>query len=314
MSSCAQILTKNLGLKSANLKDLRSGESVAVSSGTVTYFNALGKLVDKNTVEYNNPDTKESGKITGKYILICTGGRPNVPSNVPGALDLSITSDDLFSLSHTPGRVLCVGAGYISLECGGFLRGLGYPVTVAVRSVPLRTGGFDRQCVDKLVNLMELTGTRFLMQTDIRSLRKTEKGTIIVKFYKTNPATTAPASEWEEEFDTVLYATGRGADTEKLNLAAVGVKTTSRGTIVADEADRTNVDGIFALGDVAEGRPELTPVAIKAGELLARRLFAGSKTLMVYFFLHFPFLCCLFPFFFRVSFVRIIFSVFSHFF
>jgi len=165
------------------------------------------------------------------------------------------------------------------LECAGFLRGLGYDVTVAVRSVPLRVGGFDRQCVDKVVQLMENMGTRFLMKTDIRSLRKTERGTTIVKFYKTSN-TAAP--EWEEEYDTVLYATGRGADTAGLNLTQIGVKTTSRGTVIVDDADRTSVEGIFSIGDVAEGRPELTPVAITAGEKLARRLFGKSTQLMDY--------------------------------
>lgn len=107
-----------------------------------------------------------------------------MPSD-PGVHEYSITSDDLFSLkqspgaslelmeielelrekkfcSHESGRTLCVGAGYIALECGGFLTHLGYDVTISVRSVPMRTGGFDRDAVNKVVTLMEKTGTRFL--------------------------------------------------------------------------------------------------------------------------------------------------------
>jgi len=199
---------------------------------------------------------------------------------VPGALQYSITSDDIFSLDRAPGRTLCVGAGYISLECGGFLRGMGYPVSIAVRSTPLRTGGFDRQCVDKVVQLMEMMGTKFLMKTDVRSIRKTATGAYAVTFFKTGATDTK--GDWEEEFDTVLYATGRGADAAGLNLAHVGVKNSSRGTIIADEADKTSVEGIYAIGDAVEGRPELTPVAIQSGEYLARRLFAKATKLMDY--------------------------------
>jgi thioredoxin reductase (NADPH) len=98
-----------------------------------------------------------SGTITGDNILISVGGRPTVPK-IPGVLEYAITSDDLFSLPHAPGKTLCVGAGYIALECGGFLGNLGYDTTIAVRSVPLRVGPFDRQCVDKIVSLMEAQG------------------------------------------------------------------------------------------------------------------------------------------------------------
>jgi thioredoxin reductase (NADPH) len=65
-----------------------------------------------------------------------------VPADVPGATEHAITSDDLFYLDHSPGKTLCVGAGYISLESAGFLTELGFDVTVAVRSIMLR--GFDR--------------------------------------------------------------------------------------------------------------------------------------------------------------------------
>lgn len=125
---------------------------------------------------------------------------------------------------------------------------------------------------------MEKLGTRFLMGTDVKSLRKTPKGTIAVTFYSTS----GPKKEWEEEYDTVLYATGRGADTAGLGLTEVGVKLTPKGTVVVDDEDKTTVPGVYAIGDVADGRPELTPVAIKAGERLARRLFAKSKELMDY--------------------------------
>lgn len=73
--------------------------------------------------------------------MVAVGGRPAYPSDVEGALEYCITSDDLFSLAKDPGKTLLVGASYIALECAGFLTGLGRHATVMVRSILLR--GFD---------------------------------------------------------------------------------------------------------------------------------------------------------------------------
>ena len=91
-------------------------------------------------------------------------------------------------------------------------------------------------------------------------------------------------TEYTNEFNTVLFATGRVADTDGLNLPAVGVKTGTDGykKIIGDEADRTNVPNIYAIGDVLEDKPELTPMAIQAGKLLARRICGSSKVLADY--------------------------------
>lgn len=62
--------------------------------------------------------------------MIAVGGRPVIPSDVPGALDHALTSDDLFSLKTSPGKTLVVGASYIALECAGFMKELGLDVTV----------------------------------------------------------------------------------------------------------------------------------------------------------------------------------------
>eukprot|EP01125_Pyxidicula_operculata_P017274 TRINITY_DN6045_c2_g1_i4.p1 TRINITY_DN6045_c2_g1~~TRINITY_DN6045_c2_g1_i4.p1 ORF type:complete len:998 (-),score=286.89 TRINITY_DN6045_c2_g1_i4:193-3045(-) len=266
------------GLKTANLKSFISGETTKYSDGTVTYYNALAKFDGPKSVSYTD-DFGNSGTITGDKILISVGGRPFVPTHdeCPGAYEYGITSDDLFSRKQVPGKTLCVGAGYIALECGGFLHNLGYPTTIAVRSVPLRTGGFDRQCVDKVVSLMQAQGLRFLMTTVPKKIEKNANGKYNVTLENVNTKQSTV-----EEYDTVLFATGRGADTAKLNVDAAGVKKTSTGLIPTNDADQTNVEHIFAIGDVAQGRPELTPVAVKAGEALARRLFGGSSQLMDY--------------------------------
>jgi hypothetical protein len=89
---------------------------------------------------------------------LATGGRPRYP-DIPGAKEYGITSDDIFSLQHHPGKTLCVGASYIALECAGFLAGLGIDATVMVRSILLR--GFDQQMAELIGSYMEKHGVHF---------------------------------------------------------------------------------------------------------------------------------------------------------
>lgn len=86
----------------------------------------------------------------------------------------------------------------------------------------------------------------------------------------------------EDVFDTVMLAIGRVSDTKKIGLEAIGINVKSNGKILCNDDDTTSVEGIFAIGDCVDKRPELTPTAIKAGRLLARRLFNHEKKLMDY--------------------------------
>jgi len=88
--------------------------------------------------------------------------------------------------------------------------------------------------------------------------------------------------ELSEIFDTVLWAIGRTAVTAGMGLDSTGIKISEQHKIIVDEFERTNVPHIYAVGDCIQDRPELTPVAIKAGQLLARRLFAHSSQKMDY--------------------------------
>jgi thioredoxin reductase (NADPH) len=200
--------------------------------------------------------------------LIATGGRPT-PLSCPGG-DLAISSDDIFALDHDPGKVLCVGASYISLECAGFLRGIGKDVTVAVRSILLR--GFDRECADLIGEYMEKEGVKFKREVVPSQLEKLDSGKIKVTFSNGDV----------DEYDTVLVAIGRTGDTANLGLDNVNIVTNPKNSKISAKFEQTTVPNIYVIGDVMDGCPELTPVAIHAGKALSRRLFGGSKTPMDY--------------------------------
>ena len=161
-----------------HVKSLNFGYRTGLRSANVTYINALAKFNGPREITYSIKG--EENVITGKYILIAVGGRPHIPSDVPGARELAITSDDIFSLKKNPGKTLVVGASYIALECAGFLTKLGFPTSVAVRSILLR--GFDRQCSEKIGQMMEAYGTKFYRGALPASLARQEDGRILVTF------------------------------------------------------------------------------------------------------------------------------------
>lgn len=188
--------------------------------------------------------------LTTKYVLIAVGGRPRYP-DIPGAIEYGITSDDVFSLSTEPGKTLVVGASYIALECAGFLNAFGYDTTVMVRSIFLR--GFDQQMANLVGEEMKSRGVKFIRDTTPTAVEKTEDGRLLVRYQVKD------GGEQTEVYDTVLFAVGRKANTADLNLEAAGVKLAHRSPKFAvDDEERTNVDNIYAVGDVLEGRPELT--------------------------------------------------------
>lgn len=206
----------------------------------VTYLNKLGRFVDKHTIEATDKKGNSS-PVTASRFLIATGGRP-APLDCEGG-DLAISSDDVFALEKSPGKTLCVGASYISLECAGFLAGLGFDVTVAVRSILLR--GFDRECSDKIGSFMEEGGVKFRREVTPEKLTKTESDQIQVLFSDGSLDT----------YDTVLVAVGRHADTEKLGLENVGVKVNPKNRRILAKHEQTDCPNIYAVGDVLDVRP-----------------------------------------------------------
>jgi len=131
--------------------------------------------------------------------------------------------------------------------------------------------GFDRDCAAKIGEVMAAKGVKFKNGALPKSIVKGEDGKFTVNF----------TNDTSDVYDTVLYATGRYADTKQLKIDLAGLKTDKNGKFECVD-ERTNVPHIYAVGDVLAGQLELTPVAIKAGELLSRRLFSQSNKTMDY--------------------------------
>ena len=250
-----------------HIRGLNFKYRVAFREKNVTYLNKLAAFKDAHTIIATDKKGKAS-EITSARFLIATGGRP-LPLDCEGG-ELAISSDDIFSREKPPGKTLCVGASYIALECAGFCAGFGYDVTVAVRSILLR--GFDRECADKIGLYMEDHGVKFRRGVLPKKLEKVDNDQIKVTF--TDDST--------DIYDTVLVAIGRVADTDALGLQAIGVETNPTNKKIIAKYEQSSCPNVYAVGDVMEGCPELTPVAIQAGQYLAKRLFGGSTEPMDY--------------------------------
>lgn len=209
-------------------------------------------FVDSNTVSVNGE------LFQAKHILIATGASPSLPA-LPGA-ELGISSDQVFEWDKLPRSVAVIGAGYIAVEMAGLLHGLGVQTDLFVRGErPLRT--FDSYIVEGLVDEMERTG---LSLHTHKTPTRLEKATDGIRVYFADGS--------HHTAEKVLWAIGRKPATNGLDLDKAGIQLTSSGHIAVNEWQETGVPGIYALGDVT-GEKELTPVAIKAGRLLAERLF-----------------------------------------
>jgi len=287
-----------------HVRGLNEGYEKDLPEKKINYFNMFAKFRnrdDKHEIYMTDFNGKEIRKRARRFV-IAVGGRPRIPA-VPGAKECCITSDDIFSLKENPGKkVLIIGASYVALECAGFLTAFGHDVTVMVRSILLR--GFDQEMAVKIGEYMQKMGTKFIrgkVPTKFEG-RERKDGRIqatqfeggerkegrIQAFYtdsKSNPEDGVDTKEESDFFDTVLVAIGRAPCTRTLGLCCVGVMRDIKEKIPVFQ-EQTNVPHIYAIGDVASisgfGTLELTPVAIQAGKLLARRLFADATKTMDY--------------------------------
>jgi len=220
----------------------------------VTLFNARAQLLDEHTVEVGGQ------RITGERILIATGGRPSHPP-IDG-IDLALSSDELLELDQLPQRLLVLGSGYIAVEFAGIFQGFGSRVTMAYRAEqPLR--GFDADLRSRLVTGMGQRGVNLVSGFQPVSLARVGDSIVCTA-----------ADGRSIEADVVLSALGRTPNVEELGLPGVGVRLADWGGIAVDEASRTTVPHIFAIGDVTD-RVNLTPVAIAEGRAFVDSEFGG---------------------------------------
>ncbi len=224
-----------------------------LSDSDIDEIQGHARFVDAHTLKVG------SETYTADHIVISTGGRPIKP-DVPGA-QLGIDSDGFFELTEMPERVAVVGAGYIAVEVAGVLNALGCDVSLYLRKQHFLRN-FDAMLREGLMEQMIEDGVSIFPSTQVGSLEE-ENGKITLVCDKGTRT---------EGLDQVIWAIGRAPNTDTIDLENAGLKTDEQSYIQTDAYQNTEVDGIYAVGDIT-GREQLTPVAIAAARRLADRLF-----------------------------------------
>ncbi len=235
----------------------------------VNVINGAAKFLDDKTIE-----VVADGKTvtyTADNIVIASGGRPIIPSNVEGA-ELGLNSDGFFQelTDIQPKKVVVVGGGYIALELAMLMDGLGSDVSILHQGWPV-LDGFDSTIQAALSQQMENDGLKRYHNEIISKVVDQGEGPdglkqLTVEFEDGTSIT---------DVDSLIWAIGRRPNTDNIGLENTHVEVSPRGTIVVDDYEKTTADGIYAIGDVI-GKAPLTPVAIAAGRRLGDRLYGGK--------------------------------------
>ncbi len=216
-------------------------------------------LIDPHTVRVGEKT------FTAEKILIATGGRPNVHEALPGN-EHCIFSNEAFDLEELPRSIAVEGGGYIAVEFANIFHGLGVETTLVYRGKEILSR-FDGDLRHGLHEAMEAKGIRIICQDIFEKIEKREDARLDAHLMSGTTMT----------FDKIMLAIGRVPNTEGLGLAEAGVETGVKGEILVDDYSRTNVENIWAIGDVTD-RVQLTPVAIHEAMCFIETAFKDNPT------------------------------------
>jgi glutathione reductase (NADPH) len=233
-------------------------------------LHAAGVEIVQSRAEFEDPHTvrliSENRTVTAERILVAPGAAPFVPHNVPGAT-YAITSNEAFHIETLPKSIAIIGGGYIAVEFAGIFNGLGVETHLLYRGDPILRG-FDEDLRNGVQAEMIKKGIDVQTNANVCCIHDHthEDGGHYRVDIDNKPSLDA---------ELVMYATGRVPHTTGLGLEKAGCLLDGAGAIIVDEYSKTNVEHIFAVGDVTN-RAQLTPVAIREGHAFADTVYGGK--------------------------------------
>ena len=231
--------------KNAVSKQLSNGIAFLEKSHGVTVFKARATLADRNTVNLDNGETLSCG-----HLIVATGSNPAripIPGvDLPGVVD----STGLLNMTTCPKHIIIVGGGVIGVEFATFFYRLGVKVTI-VEMLDRVLGPLDKDVTDFVEAELKKCGVELVLGVKVESI---EPG------LKVNYAAVKDGAKGTAEGDVVLMAGGRIPNTRGIGLDTIGVKMDRKGFVDVDGLCRTNVPGVYAIGDI-NGKMQLAHVA-----------------------------------------------------
>ncbi len=257
-------LATMLGRKDKVVKTLTGGVRALMQGNKVTTFSGLGTITAPGKVSVQ-PDDGDATEIEAGHIVIATGSVPiNLPS-MPFDGETIVSSTEALCFEKPPAKFLVIGAGAIGLELGSVWNRLGSEVMI-VEFLPRIAVGFDLEVANLLQRALTAQGIKFHLETKVSTV-KVANGRAIATASK-------GGEELHFEADKVLVSVGRRAFAEGVGADKLGVALDDRGRIKVDEMFRTNIKGIYAIGDVIAG-PMLAHKAEEEG-IACVELIAGK--------------------------------------
>jgi dihydrolipoamide dehydrogenase len=252
--------------KDSVVHKLTSGLSKLSKSRNIEYYQRYASFSDKNTLLLKNEEGEQTDELSFENAIIATGSYPLVIPGMPADSSRVMTSESALQIPDIPERLLVIGAGYIGLEMSTIYHGLGSKVSIAEMLDGLMPGA-DRDIIKEFQKANDGLFEEIMLSTKVKQAEETESGISVTFEGGENGAE-------KKEYDKVLLSLGRKPATEGLNLKNAGIETDEKGFITVDLQRRTNVENIYAVGDLT-GPPLLAHKASHEG-IAAVRVINGE--------------------------------------
>jgi dihydrolipoamide dehydrogenase len=264
------------GSVKTNMKKLKSWKQSVCDKMS----GGVGQLLKGNQIEiiYGEAAFKDArtlsvtGKsgtsvVQAKNFVIATGSRP---IEIPGFAvdeDKVLSSTGALDLEEVPPRLVVIGGGYIGLEIGSYMADLGSEVQVLEAGSALLSGLADTECVQVVAKRLQKKGVQVHLNAKAKGYKKAGTGFAV--------QVEVGGENREISCDKILLTVGRRPNSDQMNLRGIGLKISERGFVEVNPQRRTNLPGVFAIGDIC-GQPMLAHKASHEGVLVAE-VIAGQN-------------------------------------
>ena len=244
---------------SGGVNQLLKGNSVTIIKGTAEFKSSKEVLVKSTT---------GTDSITAKYFVVATGSRPIEIGGFPFDEKDICSSTGALAFDEIPKRVAVIGGGYIGLEISSYLRKLGTEVTIIEAQNSLLAGVVDPECAQVVTRKAEKAGIKIIYGAKAKSQKKS--GSSYDVTYEVN------GKNEVIKVDKILVTVGRRPNGDQSQLKAAGIAIDERGFVKVDAQRRTNIQNIFAIGDIC-GQPMLAHKASYEGVMVAEIISGQNR-------------------------------------
>jgi dihydrolipoamide dehydrogenase len=253
-----------VGRKDTIVKQTNDGILYLFKKNKVSFFHGRGSFVKAVDGGYEIAVTGATNEtLVGKQIIVATGSSARALPGVPFDEDKVLSNDGALAIQAVPKKLGLIGSGVIGLEMGSVWRRVGAEVTV-LEALPTFLGAVDEQIAKEAKKAFDKQGLKVELGVKVGEVKVGKKGVTVAW-------TDAKGAAQTLEVDKLIVSIGRVPNTAGLNAEAVGLKLGERGDVIVDGDCRTNLPGVWAVGDVVRG-PMLAHKAEEEGVAVAERI------------------------------------------